>query len=204
MKIFDLEGKLRTETGKKANKALRLEGSIPCVVYGGKENIMFSVIEKDLKKLLFTPLVHIVKLNVEGKVCDAVMREVQYHPVSDRPLHIDFYEIPNDKPVVMEVPVKLNGFAEGVKAGGVMNLILRKLKVKALPNEMPGEIDIDVTKLTIGKTIKVKELSFDKYEIVNGKEVVICQIKLTRAAKSTDVDATATTPVVPAAATPTE
>jgi len=186
MKTFDLKGELRTETGKKANKALRLQGNVPCVIYGGKENIMFSVVEKDLKKLLYTPLVHIVNLSVAGKTCDAIMREVQYHPVTDRPLHIDFYEIPDDKPVVMEVPVKLNGFAEGVKAGGVMNLILRKLKVKALPNEMPGEIEIDVTNLGIGKTIKVKELSFDNYEIVNAKEVVICQIKLTRAAKSND------------------
>jgi len=184
MQIFELKGEVRTDLGKKATIALRKEGKVPCVLYGGKENIHFSVLEKDLKKLLYTPIVYIVKLTVNGQEYQAVMREIQFHPVTDRVLHIDFYQIFEDKPVVMEVPVKLQGFAEGVQAGGKLALIVRKLKVKALPGALPGELVLDVTNLGLGKSIKVKDLSYDKFEIVNAKDVVIAQIKLTRAARA--------------------
>lgn len=184
MQVFELQGELRTDLGKKATNALRAEGKVPCVLYGGKENVHFAVVEKDLQKLLYTPIVYIVKLTINGTAYEAVMREIQFHPVSDRVLHMDFYQIAEDKPVVMEVPVKLHGFAEGVQAGGKLSLVVRKLKVRAIPANLPGEIDIDVTSLGLGKSVKVKDLSFDNFEIVNAKEVVIAQIKLTRAARA--------------------
>ncbi len=184
MQIFELKGEVRTDLGKKATNALRAENKVPCVLYGGEGNIHFAVVEKDLQKLIYTPVVYIVKLVIDGKEYEAVMRELQFHPVSDRILHIDFYQINENKPVVMEVPVKLEGFAEGVQAGGKLSLVVRKLKVKALPANLPGEIVLDVTRLGLGKSIKVKDLSFENFEIVNAKEVVIAQIKLTRAARA--------------------
>ena len=171
MQVFELQGELRTDLGKKATNLLRAEGKVPCVLYGGKENVHFSVVEKDLQKLLYTPVVYIVKVNVAGQSYEAVMREIQFHPVSDRVLHMDFYQISEDKPVIMEVPVKLQGFAEGVQAGGKLSLVVRKLKVKAIPANLPGEIVLDVTNLGLGKSI-------------NAKEVVVAQIKLTRAARA--------------------
>ena len=159
MQVFELQGELRTDLGKKATNLLRAEGKVPCVLYGGK-------------------------VNVAGQSYEAVMREIQFHPVSDRVLHMDFYQISEDKPVIMEVPVKLQGFAEGVQAGGKLSLVVRKLKVKAIPANLPGEIVLDVTNLGLGKSIKVKDLSFENFEIVNAKEVVVAQIKLTRAARA--------------------
>lgn len=183
MQVFELKGELRNDLGKKATKVLRVEKRIPCVLYGGKENVHFSVVEKDLSKLLYTPNVYIVHIDIAGNIYNAVLREVQFHPVTDRVLHIDFYQIFEDKPVVMEVPVKLKGFAEGVQAGGKLVLIMRKLKVKTVPANMPGELELDVTSLGLGKSIKVKDLGFQDFEIVNAKDVVIAQVKLTRAAR---------------------
>ena len=184
MQIFELKGEVRTDVGKKATNVLRAEGKVPCVLYGGEENIHFAVVEKDLQKLLYTPIVYIVNVVVGDKEYKSVMREIQFHPVSDRVLHIDFYQISEEKPVMMEVPVKLQGFAAGVQAGGKLSLIVRKLKVRALPANLPGEIVLDVTNLGLGKSIKVKDLSFEGFEVVNAKEVVIAQVKLTRAARA--------------------
>ena len=163
MQVFELKGELRTDLGKKATKVLREEKKVPCVLYGGKENIHFSVVEKDLSKLVYTPFVYIVKIMIDGNAYEAVMREIQFHPVTDRILHIDFYHIFAEKPVIIEVPVKLKGFAEGVQAGGKLVQVIRKLKVKALPANLPGEVELDVTSLGLGKSIKVKELSFDNF-----------------------------------------
>ena len=136
--------------------------------------------------MVYTPFVYIVKIMIDGNAYEAVMREIQFHPVTDRILHIDFYHIFAEKPVIIEVPVKLKGFAEGVQAGGKLVQVIRKLKVKALPANLPGEVELDVTSLGLGKSIKVKELSFDNFEVVNAKEVVIAQVKVTRASKSVE------------------
>ncbi len=189
MQTFELNGELRSDLGKKATIALRAEAKAPCVLYGCKENVHFSVVEKDLRKLLYTPCVYIVKLNIGGEICEAIMREIQFHPVTERVLHIDFYQISNDKPVVMEVPVKLTGFAVGVQAGGKLTLVVRKLKVKALPVNLPDEITLDVTELALGKSIKVKECIFEGFEVVTPPEVVVAQVKLTRAARAAAKDA---------------
>lgn len=184
MEIFKLQGESRSDLGKKATNALRVESKVPCVLYGGEKNVHFAVAEKDLAKLLYTPKVYIVRINVSGTEYDAVMREIQFHPVSDKALHIDFYEIAAEKPVIMEVPVKLDGFAAGVQAGGKLSLTMRKLKVKAVPANLPDELHVDVTNLGLGKSIKVKELNFEGFEIVNAKDVVVAQVKLTRAARA--------------------
>lgn len=186
MQVFELKGEKRNDLGKKATKAVRVDAKVPCVLYGGGENVHFSVVEKDLSKLLYTPVVYTIKLDINGTSYNAVMRDIQFHPVTDRVLHIDFFQIFADKPVIMEIPVKLRGFAEGVQAGGKLVQVIRKLKVKALPADLPGELDVDVTSLGLGKSIKVKELSFDKFEIVNAKEVVVAQVKMTRAAKAAE------------------
>lgn len=184
MQVFELKGAVRTDLGKKATKALRKEAKVPCVLYGGEANVHFTVLEKDLKNLLYTPKVYLVNLNLDGKSCGAVMREIQFHPVTDKVLHIDFYQTAEDKPVVMEIPVKTTGHAAGVQAGGKLVLITRKLKVKALPKDMPDELTVDVTTLGVGKSIKVQDLAIEGVEIMNAKSVVIAQVKLTRAARA--------------------
>lgn len=184
MEVFELKGEVRSNLGKKATKALRVAGKVPCVLYGGEANVHFSTSERDLRKLIYTPTVYLVKLVLDGKPYDAVMREIQFHPVSERVLHIDFYQIAEDKPVTMEVPVKTQGFAEGVQAGGKLVQVSRKLKVKALPKDMPAEVVINVEKLGVGKSIKVKDVDLPNVEIMNAKSVVIVQVKLTRAARA--------------------
>ena len=144
----------------------------------------FTVTNKELAKLLYTPNVYIVNLNLEGKPVKAILKALQTDFVTDRPLHVDFYQITDEKPVVMEIPIKLNGLAEGVKAGGKLTASVRKLKVKAVYTNFPDTLDIDVTRLGLGKSIKVEELSFDNLEIVTPKEVVVCSVRMTRAARS--------------------
>jgi large subunit ribosomal protein L25 len=185
MQVFELKGEIRQEVGKKATKALRVNEKVPCVMYGGGgDNVHFSATERDLRKLLYTPHVYLIKLHLGETVYDAVMRDIQFHPVTDKPLHIDFYQTFEDKPVVLEVPVKTEGFAEGVQAGGKLNMTTRKLKVKALPKDIPDELVFNVEKLGVGKSIKVKDVSYENLEIMNAKSVVIVQVKLTRAARA--------------------
>lgn len=191
MKEIALNGQFRQETGKKASRDLRRQGLIPCVIYGVKkdENGLpvaqsFVVSDKELAKLLYTPNVYIVNLNLEGTPVKAILKALQNDFVTDRPLHVDFYEITDEKPIVMEVPVKLNGLAEGVKAGGKLTASVRKLKVRALYTNLPDVLDIDVTNLGLGKSIKVSELSFENLELVTPKEVVVCSVRMTRAARS--------------------
>ena len=184
MQVFELNGEVRNDLGKKATKAVRREEKVPCVLYGGEANVHFAVLERDLKKLLYTPNVYLVNLNLDGNAYSAVMRDIQFHPVTDRALHIDFYQTSEDKPVAMEIPVRVTGFAAGVQAGGKLALITRKLKVKALPKDMPDEIVVDVTSLGVGKAIKVQDVHVEGVELLNAKSVVVAQVKLTRAARA--------------------
>ena len=184
MKTLELKGTLRTDLGKKATKALRKEELVPCELYGGDENIHFAVSEKSLNKLLFTPEVFIVKFDVDGKVFTSVMREVQFHPVTDKPLHVDFYQVTEDKAFEVEVPIKVEGFAIGVQSGGKLAVNLRKLKVKAMMKDLPESLPIDVTELGLSKSIQVGALSFENLELLNSKSAVVVQVKLTRAARA--------------------
>jgi large subunit ribosomal protein L25 len=183
MKTFELKGTVRTDLGKKATKAERVSENVPCVLYGGAENTHFTTTVSDIRKMIYSPEVFVVNLDIDGKVTKAIMKALQFHPVSDKVLHIDFLEITEDKPVVVELPVKLEGLAEGVKAGGKLALEMRKLKVKGLYTQIPENIVIDVTSLGLGKSIQVAKVSVENLEILNAKNAVVAQVKLTRAAR---------------------
>jgi large subunit ribosomal protein L25 len=183
MKVFNLSGSLRTETGKKFAKQLRKNNEVPAILYGGKEPVMLSLVEKDLKGLIFTPDVFKINLTVEKNTYSAIVKETQFHPVSDKVLHIDFLQISEDKKIVVSLPVNLVGAAEGAKQGGKLALTTRKLRVYGFPKDIPEQIDVNVTDLGLGKSRLVNEISFDKFQIVEPKSTVIATVKLTRAAR---------------------
>ena len=183
MKTFQVQGSKRELTGKKATKANRKEALVPCVLYGGEEVIHFTVSKEGLRKLIYTPEVHIVELTVDGKPFKAILKEIQFHPVSDELLHVDFLQIFENKPVVIDIPVVLEGLAEGVKAGGKLSLEMRKLCVKGSYTNLPEKLLINVETLGLGKTIQVGSLHFDNLELLNAKENVVTAVKLTRAAR---------------------
>ncbi len=183
MKTIQINATARNEYGKKVAKHLRKEGKVPCVVYGLGEHMDITVSEDELRKLIYTPHIYIVELNIDGKIYPTVLKDAQYHPVKDNVLHVDFLRINEEKPVEIEIPVVLDGLAEGVRAGGKMNLRMRKLKVKGIFTSIPERLHIDVTKLGLGKSIQVGELSFEGLELTNAKESVVCAVQLTRAAR---------------------
>lgn len=182
MQTFDIKGTKRVADGKKAVKALRANGQVPCIIYGGKEPISFSVAEGAFRNLIYTPNVYIVNVNIDGEVKKAILKDAQFHPVTEKLLHVDFLEIFEDKPVTLAVPVKLVGNSVGVKAGGKLQQEMRKLSIKGLPSNLLDVLEVDVTNLGLGKVIKVGELKFDGIEILNGKAAVVAAVKLTRAA----------------------
>jgi len=183
MKTFELTGSKRESTGKKAAKIYRKESLVPCVLYGGKEVVHFTVTKEGIRKLIYTPEVHIVNLIVEGKKYTAILKDSQYHPVSDELLHADFLQISEDKPVILEIPIVLEGLAQGVKDGGKLSMEMRKLKVKGLYKDFPEKLTINIENLGLGKTIQVGNLNFDKLELLNAKDNVVAAVKLTRAAR---------------------
>ena len=188
MKEINLTGQLRSDLGKKASKSLRKEGLIPCNMYGIATNdgkpaaFSFTVPMTELRKLIYTPHIYLVNLTIDGKLHTAILKEIQFHPVTDAVLHVDFLEVNEEKPITVGLPVKLVGLAHGIRDGGRMSLSLRKLNVKAPYKSLPEHLDVDVTALTIGKSIKVGQLSYEGLELITGKDVVVCSIKMTRAA----------------------
>ena len=190
MKSISINGSARTEVGKKATNALRKEGKVPCCIYGvekdenGPVTKTFSVTTEALRKLVYTPDIHVVDLTIDGKATKAILKDIQFHPVKDTILHVDFYEITEEKPIVMAVPVKLQGLAEGVRAGGKLVQLQRYLKVKAIYTSIPEFLTVDVTPLALGKSIKVCELSFEGLELVTAKEALVCAVKTTRASQA--------------------
>lgn len=195
MKEINVTGQKRSDLGKKATKMLRKEGLIPCNIYGEKkgenglpEALAFAVPMSELRKLVYTPHIYVVNILIDGEKHLAVMKELQFHPVTDALLHVDFFAINDEKPVTIGVPVKLNGLAQGVRDGGRMSLIVRKVNVRAKYKDIPETLDIDVTNMTIGKSIKVGDLSFDGLEMVTSKDVVVCTIKATRKSNVTSTD----------------
>ena len=189
MKQISINGTARTELGKKAAKAIRNSGNVPCVLYGEKkdangqpEAIHFSVSEKEINKLIYTPHIYLVDINIDGEDHKGILKEVQFHPVKDNVLHVDFLEVHAEKTIVMGVPIAPQGLAEGVRAGGRLITMVRKLNVKALYSAIPEKLNIDVTALQLGKSIKVGDLHFENLELVTPKEVIVCTVKMTRAA----------------------
>ena len=208
MKTFDLNAEPRLELGKKSVKALRKEGKIPAVINGGaivelpfngtlkpgeklveiddKRGIITTdvvVKNDDVRKLIYTPDIFEVNLNVNGETKKVVMKDLQFQPVKDAVLHIDFLEVYPDKPIVMEVPVKIEGHAEGVKAGGKLVMSMRKLKVKAAYTEIPERLVITVDDLGLRKSLAVGDLHYEGLELMNAKNAVVCAVQLTRAAR---------------------
>ena len=185
MKTFELNGSVRTELGQKASAALRKQDLIPCVLYGcKKENTNFTVSKSAVRKLIYSPEVFEVKLTIDKKNCSAVIKEIQFHPVTDNILHIDFLEVDDKKPIVFKVPVKTEGLAAGVKAGGKLSLEMKRMKVKGLCKNIPECVTVNVENLEVGKSIKAGELSFPNIEIVDNKESLVVCVKSTRAAKA--------------------
>lgn len=196
MKEINVAGKKRSDLGKKASKLLRKEGMIPCNLYGEKrENglpvaVSFAAPMTELRKLVYTPHIYVVNLEIDGEKHGAILKELQFDPVSDALLHVDFYEVNEAKPIVMEVPVKLDGLAAGVRDGGRMNISIRKIAVKAPFQVIPEHLVVDVRGLKLGKSIKVGQLGYEGLELVTSKDVVVCSVKMTRAATSAAADET--------------
>ena len=190
MKEFQLNGQKREAAGKKAARLLRKEGLIPCNLYGEKKENgkvvaeAFAIPMAELRKVIYTPHIYVIDLNIDGEVRKAVIKEIQFHPVSDAVLHVDFYEVNDEKPITIGIPVKLNGLAQGVRDGGKLNLSIRKINVTAPFQQIPEVLDIDVTNLELGKSIKVRDLSFEGLELATSGDVVVCSVKATRASRS--------------------
>ena len=190
MKEINVTGQKRTDLGKKASKTLRKEGLVPCNLYGqatagGKPVAMsFACPMTELRKVVYTPHIYVINLVIDGESHTAIMKELQFHPVTDALLHVDFLEVNDQKPITIGIPVKLVGLAQGVRDGGRMNLSIRKINVTAPYQQIPEHLDVDVTALKIGKSIKVGELSYEGLELTTGKDVIVCSIKMTRAAMS--------------------
>ena len=187
MKSITIKGSKRESVGKKATKALRNAGMVPCVVYGGEEPISFSAEEIAFKNLVYTPDVHMVVIDLGGETVKAILQDIQFHPVTDRILHIDFYQIFDDKEVTMEIPVRTTGNSRGVRSGGTLRIVTRKLRVKALPENLPDFIEADITDMRIGNKMYTKSLKTDNYKIMHPDNTVICQVRTSRTAIA-DVD----------------
>ena len=180
MKHFELKAELRSDFGKKANKKIRKEDCIPAVVYGGSETRHINVTQSDVRKLIYTPEVMFADIDVNGAVYTAIVKDVQYHPVTDKILHIDFYEISAEKPLKIAIPVKLTGSSEGVKAGGKLKQNIRKITVKGNINDIPDFYNVDVTELNIGQYIRIKDLTSDIIEFADAKSTIIASVASTR------------------------
>ena len=182
MKSITINGSERESVGKVATKALRNAGMVPCVLYGGKEPVHFSAEEKAFKNLVYTPNAHTVAIELGAKKFNAILQDIQVHPVSDKILHIDFYELHDDKEVTMEVPVKITGVSPGVLLGGVLRLNQRRLKVKALPKNLPDFVEANISELEMGNKLYVTKLVTDNFKLLHPDNTVVAQVRISRAA----------------------
>lgn len=188
MKSITIKGSKRESVGKKATKALRNAEKVPCVLYGGEEPIHFSAETKDLKPLVFTPNVYTAEIDVDGSKALAIMQDVQFHPVSDAILHIDFYQLHDDKPVTMNIPVRLEGTSVGVIDGGVLRFPNRTLSVTCLPKDLPDFITVDISPLKIGDKVFIHELSIENATFNQPENTVVCQVRIARAAITVETE----------------
>ncbi|MFP5437264.1 MAG: 50S ribosomal protein L25/general stress protein Ctc [Bacteroidia bacterium] len=182
MKSITIKGSERESVGKAATRAARNAGMVPCVLYGGEQPVHFIAEDKAFKSLVYTPNVHTVVIELEGKTFNAILQDIQFDPVSDKILHIDFYQLHDDKEITMDVPVKVVGNSKGVQAGGVLRLNQRKLKVRALPANLPDFIEADITELEMGNKLYITKLSQDGYKLLQPDNTVIAQVRISRAA----------------------
>ena len=191
MKTIEIKGTFRTELGKKSSKLIRRAGSVPCVIYGKEKNIHFHAPELSFKNLVYTPAAHLVKLRIEDKEYDAVLKDMQFHPVKDNILHADFIEIHDNKSVVINIPIKVSGDSVGVIAGGKLSIKRRTLKVKGLAKDLPEALPIDITNLKIHEGLKVGDLSYDKIELLDPKKSMVLTIATSRVAQKSDEEVAA-------------
>jgi large subunit ribosomal protein L25 len=213
MKSITIKGSKRESVGKVATKALRNAGSVPCVLYGGGEPLHFAAPELDFSKLVYTPNAHTVVITLDdGSKVNAILQDIQFHPLNDKILHVDFYRMFDDKEVAMNIPVKVEGAAPGVLiSGGVLSLNKRKLRVKALPKNLPDSIVINISELELGNKLYTAELQKETYKILHPDNTVVCQVRTSRAAilvedeeTATDAEASTEEGAEPAAETPSE
>lgn len=183
MKTIEIKGQKREAFGKKESKKTRKEGGVPCVIYGEGDTINFSIDEKEVKQLIYTPNSYIINFDIDGEKVTGVMRDVQFHPVNDEVLHIDFFRVVEGKKVAIDIPVRLNGNSEGVKLGGKLMLSKRKLRVLGDVKDLPDTLDIDVTDIGLGKSVFVKDLNYNNLAILTPAETAVCAVKMTRAAR---------------------
>ncbi|KAB1068037.1 50S ribosomal protein L25/general stress protein Ctc [Tamlana haliotis] len=189
MKSITIDGSQRESVGKKATKALRNAGQVPCVLYGGDKPVHFAAPELAFSKLVYTPNAHTVVINLDnGETLNAVLQDIQFHPVTDKILHIDFYQLFEDKEIALNIPVRLVGNSRGVKNGGVLRRNNRKLRIKALPANLPDFIEIDITPLKIGDKVAVADLTNEKYSFLHTDNTVVCQVRTSRTAIADDED----------------
>ncbi len=182
MKSITIKGSERESVGKVATKALRNAGQVPCVLYGGNQAVHFSAEEIAFKNLVYTPNAHTVVIDLGEKKFEAVLQDIQLHPVSDKILHIDFFQLFEDKEVTMEVPVKVTGVSPGVLLGGVLRLNQRKLKVKALPKNLPDYVEANISSMEMGNKMYVTALASEDYKLLHPDNTVVAQVRISRAA----------------------
>jgi large subunit ribosomal protein L25 len=186
MKTIEIKGALRTELGKKSSKLLRKTGNVPCVIYGGKENIHFHAHENLFTKLIYTPEIHLVKLDIDGKEFEAVLKDIQFNPVSDKIEHIDFVQVFENVPVIINIPIKVSGDSDGIKAGGKLRIRRRSLKSKGFAQNLPEFLQVDITDVHINQSIKVGDLSFENIELLDPKRSMVLAVATSRVAQKVD------------------
>ena len=182
MKSITIKGSERENVGKKATKAVRDAGMVPCVIYGGNQPVHFVADERAFKDLVYTPNAHTVVVELNGTSYNVIMQDIQFHPVSDKILHIDFFQLSDDKEIIMEVPVKVTGTSPGVLLGGVLRLNQRRLKVKALPKFLPDFVEASISELQMGNKLYVTKLETNNFKLMHPDNTVVCQVRISRAA----------------------
>lgn len=182
MQSITIVGSQRESVGKASSKALRNAGQVPCVLYGGEGVVHFSADAKNFTKLVYTPNVYTATIELSGKKYEAILQDIQFDPVTDKILHIDFYQLHADKEITLEVPIRIEGNSPGVMAGGTLRIVNRKLKVKALPANLPDYVPVNISEMQMGNKLYVTKLEQEKYKIMHPDNTVICQVRISRAA----------------------
>lgn len=191
MKTLTLIGEKRETVGSKYAADLRRKAMVPCVLYGGETPVHFAVTEAELKKFVYTPSVYFADIQIDGKSYKGIMKDIQFHPVTDKPIHVDFLEVFDNKKVRLELPVKVTGNSAGVRAGGKLVVNVKKLKIEALPADIPDEIELDVTNLNIGDKLRISDLNIPGVKFLDAANVVVAAVKMTRSAISAQAAAEA-------------
>ena len=189
MKSITIKGSQRESVGKAASKALRNAGQVPCVLYGGDNVLHFSAPELAFKNIVYTPNVYTAAIELNGKTYDAILQDIQFDPVTDKIIHIDFYQLNKSKEITIEVPIQIEGTSPGIMAGGTLRIVNRKLKVKALPDNLPDFVPINISGLEMGNELYVTKLAQENYKIMHPDNTVVCQISVSRAAMKAAQDA---------------